>query len=145
MTTNLTKSLLEETREAFANYRQTAIEAAACLYDVHVGGAWEQVATSWGEYVQNELQISQSFASKLLKVYTHFCIDGGLKRDSLLGVDYEKLYLSAKLEGTPAEQLEKAKVLSRQELKLEKNDEQPHVGEFGEYCKICWVSRASHA
>lgn len=146
MTNEITipKNLLNETKKAFANYRESTIEAAACLYDVHVGEAWKSVADSWGSYVEQELGVSQSFASKLLTVYQHYCIEGNVPKQKLIGLDYEKAYLSAKLSGTVQEQLEKAKTLSRGELRLEKNDENPHEAQIGEYCKICWVSKQNH-
>lgn len=137
-------SLLEETKKAFANYRAGTIEAAACLYDVHAGDAWKEVADTWGEYVQQELQISQGFASKLLSAYTHFCIEGNIPKAEIADIDHEKLYLSAKLGGTVEEQIAKARTLTRGELKLEKNDERPHTASFQRVCTICWVSEANH-
>jgi len=137
-------TILDETKKAFANYRESTIEAAACLYDVHTGEAWKEVAETWGTYVEQELGVSQSFASKLLTVYRHFCIEGNIPKKQLNGLDYEKAYLSAKLTGTVEEQLAKARSLTRGELKLEKNDEKPHTGQFGEYCNICWVSKQNH-
>jgi hypothetical protein len=131
--------LLEEARTKFSNFRSSVVEAMAVLYDVHMGEAWKNVADSWGEYVESELQISQSFASKLLTTYKHYCIDANLSQEKIAGIDYEKLYLAAKTEGTPEEQVAKARTLTRRELKEEKNDEAPHEHIPVSICKTCSI------
>lgn len=132
-------TILEETKKAFANYRAGTIEAAACLFDVRAGNAWETVASSWGEYVEQELQISQSFASKLLSAYTHFCIEGNIPRAEIADIDHERLYLARKLGGSVEEQIAKARTLSRHELKLELNDDKPHDHDWIEFCSVCHI------
>lgn len=131
--------LLEEAKLKFSRFRESVVDAMAVLYDVQLGKEWEAVASSFGEYVESELQISQSFASKLLTTYKHYCIDANLSQDKIKGIDYEKLYLAAKTEGTPEEQLAKARVLTRRELKEERNDEEPHEHIPVNICKVCSV------
>jgi hypothetical protein len=143
---NLTTTILEEAKEKFGKFRESVVDAMAVLYDVHVGGAWKEVADTWGQYVESELQISQGFASKLLTTYTHYCITNDFAPEKLIGVDYERLYLATKLTGSPDEQLAKAKTLTRLELRQEKNDEEPvpHLPEYFEICRVCNVSKPNH-
>ena len=130
-------TLLEQTREAFANVRGSIVYAMQKLYAIHETGEWKQREDdTWGGYVEQELGISQGFASKLLTVNKHYLL-GGIPAESLEGIDYEKLYLAAKTEGTPEEQVAKARTLTRRELKEEKNDEEPHEHIPVSICKTC--------
>lgn len=138
------KTILEEAKEKFGRFRESVVDAMAVLYDVQLGEAWKQVADSWGEYVESELQISQSFASKLLSTYKYFVIEQGVSQEKLIGVDYEKLNMARSLPGTVEEQLAKASSLTRSELKLERQDAEPHQYEPVEYCKICHGSKENH-
>lgn len=139
-------NLLTETKQIFATVRSGIVLAMQKLYQVKEEGVWTQVASTWGEYVESELGISQGFASKLLTVNNHFLLEGSVSPEKLEGIDYEKLYNASKLPGTIAEQIEKARTLSRSELKQERNDAEPvpHVPEFVEFCTFCHVSRANH-
>ena len=148
MNTTLTapQQLLQETKEAFANVRGSVVVAMQRLYKVHESNAWEGVCSSWSEYVESELGISQSFASKLLSVNKHYLIDGGLSPENIAGIDYEKLNMARTLPGSVEEQTSMARTLSRKELKETRNDaeETPHTPDFVEYCKTCGLSRATH-
>lgn len=130
-------SILEQTREAFANVRSSVVVAMQKLAFVKEQGLWEVIAPSWGEYVETDLGISQSFASKLVSVNNHYLVEGGFSPEKLEGIDYECLYLAAKTDGTPEEQLSKAKVLTRRELKESRNDDEPHEHEPITICKKC--------
>lgn len=135
----LTTGLLQETKDAFANMRHSVLDAMVKLAQVKEQVAWEQVAPNWGQYVESELGISQSFASKLLTVHTNYFVLGGLSQEKLQGIDYECLYLAAKTEGTVEEQVAKARTLTRRELKEERNDDKPHDHEPVSICKICQI------
>lgn len=137
-------TLLEQTKKAFADVRSSVIVAMQKLYQVKEEGAWESVASSWGEYVESELGISQGFSSKLLSVNKHYLLEANISPEKIENIDYECLYLAAKTEGTPEEQIEKARTLTRLELKQTKNDEAPHTPDFVEYCKTCHVTRVNH-
>lgn len=138
-------NLLEETKEIFATVRSSIVLAMQKLHAVKEQGTWEEVAGSWGEYVEGELGISQGFASKLLTVNRHYLLQG-VSPEKLEGIDYERLYLARELHGSIEEQIEKARVLTRSELKLERNDAEPvpHTPEWVEFCKTCNVSRQNH-
>lgn len=129
--------LLETTKEAFANVRSSMVVAMQKLHQVREQGLWTQVASNWGEYVEAELGISQSFASKLLTVNKHYILEGGISPEKLAGIDYEKLYLARELTGTIEENVEKARTLSRLDLKQDKNDDTPHEHQIIQICKIC--------
>ena len=123
-------TVLEECSSCFTSARQNLIRGARYLHDISVGKLWQDNFSSFGEFVEQECQISQSFASKLIAVYNHYLVSGGVSQRNLEGVDAEKLYLALKLPGSPEEQLTKAKTLSRGELKQQKEFE-----ETGEECK----------
>ncbi len=141
-----TLELLQETKEAFANVRGSVVVAMQRLYKVHESNAWEGVCSSWSEYVESELGISQSFASKLLSVNQHYLVEGGYSPENIAGIDYEKLNMARTLPGTVEEQVAMARTLSRKELKETKNDAEvtPHAFEEVCYCKVCGLSKANH-
>ena len=135
---DLSTNLLEQAKEIFENFRETTIEAAQVLYRIKSEEAWKGSASSFGEFVEGELGISQGFASKLVSVWTHYTIENDVPPLKLAGVDYEKLYLAAKLSGGVDEQIEKARTLSRSELREEQVDDgHEHSGETVMIHKCC--------
>lgn len=139
-----TEHLLPHTKVAFQSIKQNVIVAMQLLAAVQELKVWESVASSWSEYVESELGISQGFASKLLSVNKHYLLEGGYSPANIEGCDYEKLYLASKTEGTVEEQLAKAKTLSRSELKQERNEIKPHAPDYHEVCTVCWLSKTNH-
>lgn len=115
----------------------------ALIYKIFEEKLWEGRYSSFGEFVEGGLGKSQGWASKQLAVYRHFHLEGGIDQEAL-ELDTEKLYLASKTEGTPEEQLSRAKTLSRSELKAEKNEAQPHKGEFRSVCTVCWTPEETH-
>jgi hypothetical protein len=116
-------NLLDQTKAAFAQFRSSVVQAMQYLYQVRESGDWMQVSPTWTDYVKNELEISQGFASKLLSVNKHYLIEGGLSPENIQGIDYERLYIAQQTAGTPEEHVAKAKTLSRRELREEKVDD----------------------
>lgn len=133
--------LLERTKESFASVRSSIVEAMQNLWSVKNGDVWKETScTSFGEYCESELGVSQSFASKLLQVNQHYLLEAGFSPEKIVGIDYECLYLAAKTEGTPEEQLARAKTLTRRELKETKNDTNPCSHQnHGDCCYDCWT------
>lgn len=125
--------LVYQTRELLHAVRGSLIRVAQNLYQIKSSGQFE----NWGDFCQNELDISESFASKLLTVNRVFLLEAGISPEKLEGIDYEKLYAASKLEGTPEEKLAKAQTLTRRELKEEKNEEDIHDHEPITICKRC--------
>lgn len=141
-------NLLQEAKEAFANVRGSTVVAMKKLWEVKESEAWKAVAENWSNYVQSELDISEGFASKLIKGYRVFVIESGIDEKYLEGVDSERLYLAAPLiaQGVnPIEALSRAKTLTRAELKQERQEAEPHAFELLETCKVCHASRANHS
>lgn len=116
------------------------------LYKIFADKSYEERFTSWDEFVESAdgLNKSRGWASKNLSVYKHYTLEGGIESEALQ-LDTEKLYIASKLSGGPREQLTKAQHLTRSDLKLERNDEQPHEGVFDTYCSVCWVSKQNHS
>lgn len=111
------EQLIVETRELLHAVRGSLIHVAQNLYRIKTEGIWEGRASSWSEFCESDLQISQSQASKLLSIHQHFIVDGGLQPEDLIGTDYEKLNAVRKLPGTVQEQMSIARTLSRKEIR----------------------------
>lgn len=108
--------------DCFSSIKKNFIEGASLLYMIREDASYLDIYSSWGEFVET-LGISQSGASKMLKAFRHYVIEGGVSQRKLEEVDMEKLYLATSLEGSPEDQLAKAEVLSRTELKAQKISE----------------------
>lgn len=104
--------------------RQVMSLFAETLYEVAEQELWREKADSFSEFCEEHLKISQSQSSKILSVYKRFCIEGNFAPNVLSSVSLENAYLSLRLEGSPKEQLEKARTLRRQELSAQKIYEQ---------------------
>jgi len=132
-------TLIQEVKDAFANVRSSVEYAMQKLYAIKESGEWADVSDNWGQFVEAELGISQSFSSKLLSVNQHYLIEGGFSPEKIEGIDYECLYLAAKTEGTQEEQVARARTLTRRELKESRNDEDPHDHIPVSICKTCSI------
>lgn len=132
-------NLLEKTEQLFHSARVFLIEAAAALYQVQQTEAWKEVHPTWGDYV-NTLGLSPTKASKLTSTFEHFVIKGGVSHAKVASMELDRLYLSKGLQGTPAEQVEKALLLTRGELREQKFFEehgQEHEHDPITVCRIC--------
>lgn len=130
-------NLLEKTEQLFHSARTSFVEAVAYLYACQREEAWKEKYDTFGEFVES-LGLSQSGASKMLSVYTHYALEGLLSHAKLADVDVEKLYLAKSLDGTPEEQFAKAELLSRQEIKAQKVfEKEGHECEHLETVEIC--------
>src|SRR3989304_5172172 len=106
--TNLTTNLLEKTEALFKDIRSSVMVAAKALFAVEQEGLWKTKYTSWKEFVEQGCGISSGFASKLLKSYKYYVVEGGYTVEQIANIDAEKLYLSISLLGNTEEQLNKA-------------------------------------
>lgn len=136
MTEILSREIIEETKLLLGAVRGSLIRVAMNLAQLRGSFA---AKGEWGSFCEGELGISESFASKLLRVHNTFLAEGKLEPARLEGIDYEKLYLASGLEGTVEEKLAKAETLSRRELKEEKNEEVPHEHEPIQICRVCSI------
>lgn len=132
--------ILEQCKNSFKQIRVNLIEATEALYRIKSEELWKGEYGSFGVFVELELQISQSFASKLLSNWELYVVKGGLQKEQIQGVDYEKLYLAQKVEGDALTKMTFAKTLSRSEIKAElaeKNGEPCEHPSKVEICTIC--------
>lgn len=132
-------NLLEKTEQLFHSARVSLIEAAAALYQVQQTEAWKEQNETWGDYV-NTLGLSSTKASKLTSTFEHFVIKGGVSHAKVASIELDRLYLSKNLQGTPAEQIEKALTLTRGELREQRVYEETgaeHLCVPVTICTIC--------
>lgn len=118
--TELSTQVLTDAAECFQNARRSIYEGAALLYRIREENLYEGQFSSFGEYVEQECQLSKGYASKLLQAWEYYVIEGGVSPRNLQGVDAEKLYLAIKLPtGTPEQRFIKAHEWSRQDFRDE--------------------------
>lgn len=110
-------NVLEKAAHCFSAARTRMVEGSAYLYKIQEEKLWEGKYSSFGEFVETGCGISQSFASKLLKVYTYYHIENGISPRKLQEIDTEKSYLAIQLNGEAEHKLIKAQEWSRQDLK----------------------------
>lgn len=115
-------SILEKAAGCFTSARRKLLEGAKYLHEIKEKELWKESNESYSEFLGEKCQISDGFASKLVQVYDHFVLKGGVDQKELETVDAEKLYLALKLPGKPEKQFSQALTLSRGELKNELND-----------------------
>lgn len=127
---------IEQTRKLLNAVRGSSIKIGQNLYEIK---ETLEPGTNWGEFLRDTFDIGESFASKLMAVHRVLVLEGGVSQEKLEGIDQEKLYLATKLEGTAEEKVAKASVLTRLELKQERNDEAPHEHIPVAICKICSI------
>lgn len=139
-------TLIAETKHLLGGVRQSLVKVMQNLHIIRESGEWREEASSWSEFCEDSLGISQSMASKLLTAHSAWVLRAGVAPEKLEGIDYEKLYLAAPLlTGNNTEEvLAQAKTLTRSELKQTNNEKAPHEGTFEELCTTCYVSRANH-
>ena len=112
--------VLTEVKQCFTEARKNLVEGARLLYRVEKEELWRQSGcNSFSEYVETELLISRSQASKLLASYERFVVEGGVSTSKLAQISPETLYLSTKLPGSLTEQLTKAETWTVREMRDE--------------------------
>lgn len=116
----LATTLLDDAAKYFKSARQNLYAGAALLYKIKESSLWEEKYNSFGEYVEQECQISASRASQLTQMWKYYVIDGGVPKNRLVGIDVDKLYLAAKLpKGTMEQRLVRAQEWNRNDLRAE--------------------------
>lgn len=139
-------SVLWKCRQAFLAARGSVVEAMPLLHQISTELLWSSRYSSFGEFC-DDCGISRSQASKLVRVWEHYSIQGGLPVSQLHSVDPERLYLGMGLKGTPEEQYSKALALSRGELREEaalKPDGSEHEFQENLRCTVCGKTKEFH-
>lgn len=112
--------ILLKAARCFEGVRQRISEGMGYLYEISEKNLWDNGQySSFSEFCESGCGISKSFASRLLTVYKHYVIEGGVSQRNLELTDPDKLYLAIGLPGSPDKQLVKAETLTRQEIKDE--------------------------
>ncbi len=120
MANKIASTILKDAAACFKQARGNLLEGAAALHQIFTKNLWEGHFSSFGAYIEEECQLSPSYASKLIKTYEHYVAQGGLSLRKIADVEPEKLYLAINLKGTPLQQATKALTLSRGELRTER-------------------------
>lgn len=116
------------------------------LYEIEQNKLYDSKFSSWSEFVESPdgLGKTKGWASKQLKIYKRFNLDGGFSNEELENIDSERLYLATLLPGTPQEQLTRSKVWSRSEIQEELRENKHGVHEHeldlsrtSAPCKVC--------
>lgn len=136
-----TTELIIQTKNLLTAVRGSLIRVAMNLYRIKSEKAY---GDSFGAFCEGELGISESFASKLLTVNKVYLVEGGAVPEDLENIDYERLYLAAKLDAPVEEKIAMARTLTRSEIKTSKAEKDAHKGDFGSYCRLCWLSEETH-
>ena len=89
------------------------------LWKINDQKLWQDKFSCWGEFVESPegLGKSQSWASKQLSVFSHYA--GKVSQIKMETIDNERLYLAMRLPGTPEEQVQRAELWDRQQIKQE--------------------------
>ncbi len=133
--------LIEETRALWNQGKKVMIQVAWNLKRIQDSGEWSGHDT-FPEFCEKELDIKQSQTSKLLTIANYFL--GEYTPEQIGPVDYERLYNAARLPGTVAENLSRAKTWNRADFKEHKAEIDPHAPEWIKYCKICELGELKH-
>lgn len=129
-------NILETTIELFRSARGAVVEAMPLLHQIFTEELWKEEYASFGQFV-DECGINRGQASRLVSVYQHYAIEGGVELTKLAEANPERLYTARKMKGTPAEQFEKALLLTGGELNSQASFEK--TGEEHECEPICRV------
>lgn len=109
---------LDKAIECFKGARQRVADGMSYLWEINEGSLWDNGQySSFTDFCESGCGISRSMASKLLRVYQHYVIDG--KVSQINYIDTDKLYLAIGLPGSPSKQLVKADTLTRQQIRDE--------------------------
>lgn len=113
---NLSNTILKDAAECFTLARTNVVEGMSLLYQIHKDELWKDQYSSFSEYVEQECQLSKSYASKLLQVWEGYVIEGKVSPRNLGETDAERLYLVLRLPGTIESKLIKAQTWNREDI-----------------------------
>lgn len=130
----LTNPLIEETKVLVQSIKRNYLAISANLYRIHEG--WTGSVDGWVQFYTEELELSKSQVSKMLKVGGFILAHGLLKTTD---VSYEKLYLSINRnpDKDPKYVVAEAQSWSADDYKQDKKED-GHTHEYESFCKHCW-------
>jgi len=112
-------TILEQCKEVFQNARKSVFEGVALLYEISEKRLWEGTYSGFGEYVEAELQLHPTQASRYLKAYEHFVLKGKQDLAQLNQINPERLYTAMALSMPVEQQLTRAAMWSVRQIKDE--------------------------
>ena len=128
----------EEITTLVRNIRSNYITLAELLYKMKTENLWQYLSyeSFWAYVGSPEISLKRSTVYKLLGIYEKFVLEEKVSHDRLAGVDYNKLdMVRTKVEGDAEEWIEKAKELSRSDLRGEIDGKEYYPRE---YCPFCF-------
>ena len=140
----LVEELVEETRGLLTRGKELLVQVAYNLKTLKDSEEWQKYGhETFPKFCQEELELSQSACSKYLSVAGYFAEK--YQPEEIGPTDIEKLYLAAKLPGTPEENLSRAKTWSREDFKSENAETLgEHTPTWVTYCDDCKVRQDRH-
>lgn len=136
---------VDECISVFNKGRKLTIEAMVRLYSVFVAKTWESKASTWTEFVEVDLQISGTSASKMIGVYEKFLLTETLKPAQLENTTIDRLYAAIPLlkDNSLKEVLVIAETLNPEDIrKTIKGEPEKHVHKWIEICAICKIKHS---
>lgn len=134
--------VVEETRNLIGEFRRSLVKVMTNLHILRENKEVWAFHETFPRYAEEELGLSQSMCSKLLKAHDGWVLKAGVAPHLLEGIDYEKLYgYVPLLEGKdPTLALEEVKSWTRADIRAEKEEKAPcgHANQ-GRCCYDCWA------
>lgn len=134
--------ILKDCADHFKSARKDILAGAILLERIYSQELYKASYESFGAYVNEELQIGPSQASKLISVVKTYLVEGGLKKSEISDIEPERLYLAIRTKGSLAAKVERARLLTRSDLKQELASKDGHDCEHLNTIKICATCHA---
>lgn len=129
---------LRDTIDLIRQIETRFLELGARLFQIRENRLWENTYDSYQEFLDSA-KISKGNASMLAAIHKAYVIDGGVTHEKLAQVGYSNLYAAIPLiESDGIEKaVEKARLLTRDEIKQEVREELHGECEHPEVIQIC--------
>lgn len=130
-------NLLTECRNVFQDARKSIFEGIALLHKISTEKLWDGSYSSFGEYVEQELQLHPTQASRYLKAYEHYVLQGKVSLARLNSTNPERLYWASNLKGNVDEQLTRAESWTVREIRDELSSSEKGDCQHDHLIQIC--------
>ena len=129
---------LRETIDVIRQIETRFLELGSRLYKIRTEELWNSSYDSYAEFL-TEAKLTQGNASMLASVHEHYVVLGGATQEKLAGIGYSSLYQAIPLiEKDGVEKvIEKARLLTRDELKQEVREEKHGACSHPETFVLC--------
>lgn len=133
----LDTDIVREVKELIQSVKRNYLAISVKVYQIHESREWDGLGDEWVDFYKQELELSKSQVSKMLKV-GEFVLKNGMLKET---VSYERLYLSINRnpDGDPKLILAEAQTWSADDHKAQKKDDcKDH--DYHMVCVKCWKS-----